>query len=99
MKVRFSHTNKIDIYTNGKKETKTIDITNSTNKFYFSATAAPQLINFDADKNCFMKKTEDLSDAENIFKFYNAPLYLDKLEAIKALAIHQKKTRQHKKYY
>lgn len=81
---------KIDIYTNGKKETKTIDITNSTNKFYFSATAAPQLINFDADKKLLCEKTEDLSDAENIFKFYNAPLYLDKLEAIKALAIHQK---------
>ncbi|HQG38816.1 MAG TPA: HEAT repeat domain-containing protein, partial [Chitinophagales bacterium] len=81
---------KVDIYTNGKKETKSIDITNSTNKFYFAATTAPQLVNFDADKTLLCEKTEDLSDAENIFKFYNAPLYLDKSEAIKALAIHQK---------
>ncbi len=36
------------------------------------------------------EKTEDLSEAENIFKFYNAPLYLDKLEALRALSSRQK---------
>ena len=36
------------------------------------------------------EKKEDLSETEQIFKFYNAPLFLDKLEALKALALRQK---------
>ncbi len=81
---------KVDIYNNGKKETKIIDITDRVMTFYFAAASAPQLVNFDADKVLPCEKTEDLSEAENIYKFYNAPLYLDKLEALEALLHKQK---------
>ena len=81
---------KVDIYINEKKETKVIDINDRNMSFYFPASAAPQLINFDADKILLCEKTEDLSEAENIFKFYNAPLYKDKLEALEALRFKQK---------
>jgi aminopeptidase N len=36
-----------------------------------------QLVDFDADKVLLCEKTEDLSVAENIFKFYNTSLYKD----------------------
>ena len=81
---------KVDIYVNGKKETKVIDINDRNMSFYFPSSTAPQLINFDADKVLICEKTEDLSEAENIFKFYNAPLYKDKLEALIALRFKQK---------
>ncbi len=81
---------KVDIYINGKKETKVIDINDRVNTFYFPAASAPQLVNFDADKVLLCEKTEDLSEAENIFKYNNAPLYVDRLEAIRALSYHQK---------
>lgn len=81
---------KVDIYIDGKKETKTIDINDRINIFYFAAASNPQLINFDADKVLLCEKKEDLSVAENTFKFYNAPLFVDKIEALKALSSHQK---------
>lgn len=81
---------KVDIYNNGKKETKIIDITDRVMTFYFASATAPQLLNFDADKVLPCEKIEDLSEAENIYKFYNAPLYLDKREAMEALVHKQK---------
>ena len=77
---------KVDIYANGKKETKVIDIVDREMKFYFPCASAPQLVDFDADKVLLCEKTEDLSVAENIFKFYNTSLYKDKQEALDALS-------------
>ncbi|MFN8282545.1 MAG: M1 family aminopeptidase [Chitinophagales bacterium] len=77
---------KVDIYNNGKKETKVIDIVDREMKFYFPAESAPQLVDFDANKVLLCEKTEDLSVAENIFKFYNAPAYKAKQEALDALS-------------
>ncbi len=77
---------KLDIYMDGKKETKTIDITDREMAFYFPAKSKPQLVDFDADKVLLCEKIDYLSTEENIFKFYNAGLYLDKREAIAALA-------------
>ena len=81
---------KVDIYIDGKKETKVINIIDRVSTFYFAAAKAPQLVNFDADKVLLCEKTEDLSTAENIFKFYNAPKFKDKLEALEALSTKQK---------
>jgi aminopeptidase N len=81
---------KVDIYMNGKKETKVIDINDRVMTFYFPAASAPQLVNFDADKVLLCEKTEDLSEAENIYKFYNAPSFVDKKEALEALSFRQK---------
>jgi aminopeptidase N len=77
---------KVDIYTNGKIETKIIDINDKINTFYFPASTAPQWVNFDADKVLICEKTEDLSDTENIFKFYNASKIKDKLEVLEILS-------------
>ena len=81
---------KVDIYIKGKKETKLIDINDRVQTFYFAAATAPQLVNFDADKVLLCEKTEDLSEAENIFKFYNAPLVKDRLEVLDALSYKQR---------
>lgn len=81
---------KVDIYSNNTKETKVIDITDRIQTFYFPSDTVPQLVNFDADKVLVCEKTENLSTAQNLFKYYNAPLFVDKLEAINALALVQK---------
>lgn len=81
---------RVDIYAGGKKETKVIDITDRVQTFYFASSVAPQLVNFDADKVLVCEKNQALSDAENVYKFYNAPHYLDKFEALEALTFKQK---------
>lgn len=77
---------KVDIYVNGKKETKVIDIVDRAMSFTFPVEAAPQLVDFDADKVLLCEKTEDLSVAENIYKYYNTSLYKDKEEVLDALS-------------
>jgi len=86
----FRFVTKVDIYINNRKETKVIDVNDRNLSFYFSASSAPQLVNFDADKVLLCEKTEDLSEAENIFKFNNAPTFKDKMEALDALSSKQK---------
>jgi aminopeptidase N len=81
---------KVDIYVNGKKETKVIEINDRNLSFYFPSSSKPQLVNFDADKVLLCEKTEDLSESENIFKFYNATTFRDKQEALDALSAKQK---------
>ncbi|MEN9448727.1 MAG: hypothetical protein RJA25_2017 [Bacteroidota bacterium] len=81
---------KVDIYVDGKVERKSIEINDRINVFYFAASTKPQLVNFDADKVLLCEKKENLSDSENIFKFNNAPLFVDKIEALRALAPKQK---------
>ncbi len=81
---------KVDIYINGKKETKIIDVNDRIKTFYFPSENVPQLVNFDADKVLLCEKMENLNEQENLFKFYNTSLYVDKLEAIRTLSYHQK---------
>ncbi len=81
---------KVDIYVDGKVITKQIDIDDRVKTFYFPVSGQPQLVNVDADKVLLCEKTEDLSEEENIFKFYHAPLFKDKLEAIEELSYKQR---------
>jgi len=101
---------KVDVYfPGGKKETHSIDIIDRNMTFYLPAGQAPLLVNFDADKVLLCEKKEALSEEQLIYKLQNAPLFLDKLEAIKALSPKQKgnqevqsqfiKMLQHSNYY
>lgn len=72
----------VDIYVNGKKERHKIVITKADETFEFDVLSKPDLINVDAEKMLLCAKEEQKSVAEWAFQYRNAPLYLDRNEAI-----------------
>lgn len=77
---------KIDIYVNGKIETKEVTIDKVDNEFTFDLTSKPDLVNFDADKMLLCEKVDKHSEEEWIFMYNNAPRYLDRYEALAKLS-------------
>ncbi|MGB1316730.1 MAG: M1 family metallopeptidase [Flavobacteriales bacterium] len=75
----------VDIYFGGAVNRTRIDLTDKEQTFEFDVLGKPSLVNVDAEKMVLGTKTEELSDVENLFKLKNAPLHLDKTEALKAL--------------
>ena len=72
----------IDLYFNGKIERKKIIVEDAIQKFYFTLPVKPDLVNVDAEKSLLCNKTDNKTSAEFIFQYKNAPLFLDRLEAI-----------------
>ncbi len=72
----------VDIYYNGKKERKRIVIEEYDQQFSFNLPVKPDLVNVDAEKMLLCNKSDSKTNAEFIFQYYHAPLYLDKYEAI-----------------
>jgi aminopeptidase N len=72
----------VDIYYNGKKERKKIVAENITDKFTFTLPVKPDLVNVDAEKMLLCSKTDNKSNSSLIFQYNNAPLYMDRHEAI-----------------
>ncbi|MBL4592530.1 MAG: M1 family metallopeptidase, partial [Flavobacteriales bacterium] len=78
---------KIDIYVDGKVETKEVVIDKITNTFTFEVSSKPDLINFDADKMLLCEKVDNHNEIEEwAFMYHNAPRYLDRYEAIKKVS-------------
>jgi aminopeptidase N len=77
---------KIDLYVNGKTETKEVVVDKTMNTFVFEVSTQPDLVNFDADKMLLCEKVDNhKSIKEWAFMYHNAPNYLDRYEAIKKL--------------
>jgi len=77
----------IDIYVDGKVETKEIIIDKVMNTFTFEVSSKPDLVNFDADKMLLCEKIDNHESIEEwAFMYHNAPRYLDRFEAIKKVA-------------
>ena len=77
----------IDIYIDGKVETKEVIIDKVTNTFTFEVNSKPDLVNFDADKMLLCEKIDNHNSIEEwAFMYNNAPRYLDRNEAIKKLS-------------
>ncbi len=72
----------IDVYVNGKVERKTITINKSDETFYFDEATQPDLVNVDAEKQLLCTKKEIKSVREWAFQYRNAPLFLDRKEAL-----------------
>ena len=72
----------IDIYANGKSERHEIVIEEAQQEFAFLVSTEPDLVNFDAEKSILCEREEIKTEEEWIFQFYNAPLYLDRMEAL-----------------
>ena len=73
---------KIDLYVNGKKETRNYWMSNKTDSVSFQLAAQPNLVNVDADKVLLVKKEDNKSIQEFAFQYKNAPLYVDRNEAL-----------------
>ncbi len=75
---------KIDIYVDGRKKTHQYTMTKRTDTLSFVLTQKPDLVNIDADKILLTKKTDSKTLKEYAFQYKNAPLYVDRLEALNA---------------
>ncbi len=72
----------IDVYNGATKTAYKVWAQNKIDTFTFNYTRHPDLINVDADKATLCEKT-DTKTAENfVHQYKNAPLYLDRKEAI-----------------
>ncbi len=75
----------IDIYENRKKVRHNVWIHHAADTFSFSYTSKPDLINFDADKMLLCEKKENKTADNYVFQYKNAPLFLDRREALEGL--------------
>lgn len=74
----------IDIYTGGKKERHKVWMNDKADTLTFHVATKPDLVNVDGDKILLAKKTDNKTIEEFSFQYFNAPLYLDRYEAIEA---------------
>ncbi len=79
----------VDIYAGGKKERHKVWVSDKADTLTFDAVSKPDLVNVDGDKTLLCVKTDNKSLEESEFQYFNAPLYLDRFEAINAAAGHQ----------
>ena len=79
----------IDIYLNGSVERHQVWVDEHKETFKLPASAQPNLVNVDAKKILLWEKTESKIVEEWIFQYKNAPLYVDRIEAITELSHQQ----------
>jgi len=79
----------VDIYTGGKKERHKVWMNDKADTLTFKVNSKPDLVNVDGDKVLLCAKTDNKTLDEFVFQYFNAPLYLDRFEAINAAAAHQ----------
>lgn len=77
----------VDIYQNGKVVRHHIVITEAKQTFKFKSEGSgmPNLVNFDAERQLLAELTYKKTTDEYIFQYKNAPLYSDRMEALKEL--------------
>ena len=76
----------VDIYAGGKMERHKVWMNDKADTLTFTVASKPDLVNVDGDKVLLCAKTDNKSLEEFEFQYYNAPLYLDRFEAINAAA-------------
>lgn len=79
----------IDVYAGGKMDRKKFWMRNKVDSLVFHSAVKPSLVNVDGDKMLLVKKTDSKTTDEFVFQYFNAPLYLDRFEAITAAAKQQ----------
>lgn len=75
----------VDVYFGGAVNRYRIDLTEQEQTFEFDVLGEPQLVNVDAENILLGTRKETLTEDEYIFMLNNAPLYLDKVRALKGL--------------
>ncbi len=72
----------VDIYSAGKVERKDIVLDKQDQTFVFSSPVVPDLVNADAEKYLLGEKNENKTLDQYVFQYKNAPLFMDRLEAV-----------------
>lgn len=80
----------VDVYASGKTERHSIVLESVKDTFEFAYTTKPDLINVDAEKMLVCTKSDKKSVDNYIYQYKNAPLFMDRLEALEALATSSK---------
>jgi aminopeptidase N len=75
----------IDLYVNGKKDRRQVWMKDKADTLSFKVASKPSLVNVDGDKVLLAQKTDNKTSEEYVFQYFNAPLYLDRWEAMNAL--------------
>jgi aminopeptidase N len=75
----------IDVYVNGKAERTKIEVTEAKQTFKIRVSGTPQLVNFDAERQLLCDLDYTKTQDEYIFQYKNAPLFMDRYEALKQL--------------
>jgi aminopeptidase N len=79
----------VDLYMGKNKQRYQITLKDSVQVFEFQTPIQPDLVNVDADKIVLWEKTDNKSAEALNFQFFNAQLYVDRLEAVSAAAKNQ----------
>ena len=72
----------IDVYAGGLTNRYEVVLDEETEVFTFPSAVEPNLVNVDAEKVLLCQKTDHKSLRQFIYQYYNAPLYLDRKEAL-----------------
>jgi aminopeptidase N len=76
----------VDVYAGGKMERHKVWMNDKADTLTFKVASKPDLVNVDGDKVLLCAKTDNKTLEQFEFQYFNAPLYLDRLEAINAVA-------------
>lgn len=79
----------IDIYAGGKTERHQVWLSGKADTFSYKLNYKPDLVNVDAEKILVAGKTDRKTLKEFAFQYLNAPLFLDRSEAVQAAAAQQ----------
>jgi len=80
----------VDIYVAGKKERHQVWMRGKADTLTYTLPSKPDLVNVDGNKLLLAKKTDHKTLEEYAFQYEQAPLYLDRYEAIEAATSSQK---------
>jgi len=72
----------VDVYANGKSARHSFFVRNKKDTLVIKLDSKPDLVNVDAEKTLLAKKKDNKSLEEYTFQYFNAPLYVDRLEAL-----------------
>ncbi|MGB4399975.1 MAG: M1 family aminopeptidase [Daejeonella sp.] len=75
----------IDIYSDGKVERKEVVLDKQEQTFIFPSQVVPDLVNTDAERYILGEKSEMKTLEQYVFQYRNAPLFMDRFEAIMML--------------
>jgi aminopeptidase N len=76
----------VDVYVAGKKERHRLVLNKKYDEFTIAVDSRPDLVNIDAEKMLLCVKKENKSVKEWAFQYENAPLFIDRYEAMDQLA-------------
>jgi aminopeptidase N len=80
----------VDVYADGKTTRQRIWVKQASETFSFASNSKPNLVNVDAQKTLLCEKKDNKAPIELAYQYYNAPEFVDRLEALSGLKTFQR---------